>query len=187
MNKKQQRLDAKHALASMSSSTLNSASIAISECLGSIASIESATTIMSFLPLAQEVDLRNLMQRWIEEGKTVCVPIVNWQDRAMQAGLLTSTESHALTETRHGLREPKERFIIPTELIDVVLVPGLAFDTSGGRLGRGGGFYDRFLSLVRPPLSIGVAFDEQMVDRLALEPHDCRLTAIATPMGLVTS
>jgi len=170
LNKKQQRLDAKHALASMSSSTLNSASIAISECLGSIASIESATTIMSFLPLAQEVDLRNLMQRWIEEGKTVCVPIVNWQDRAMQAGLLTSTESHALTE-----------------LIDVVLVPGLAFDTSGGRLGRGGGFYDRFLSLVRPPLSIGVAFDEQMVDRLALEPHDCRLTAIATPMGLVTS
>jgi 5-formyltetrahydrofolate cyclo-ligase len=72
-------------------------------------------------------------------------------------------------------------------LIDVVLVPGLAFDTCGGRLGRGGGFYDRFLALVRPPLSIGVAFDEQMVDHLALESHDCLLTAIATPTGLVTS
>ena len=171
----------------MSSSTLNSASIAISECLGSVASIESATTVMSFLPLAQEVDLRNLMQRWIEKGKTVCVPIVNWEDNEMQAGLLTSIEPDTLIETRHGLREPKERFIISTELIDIVLVPGLAFDTSGGRLGRGGGFYDRFLSLVRPPLSIGVAFDEQMVDRLALEPHDCLLTAIATPTGLVTS
>ena len=187
MNKKKQRLKAKHALASMSSSTLNNASIAISECLGAIASIESATTIMSFLPLSQEVDLRTLMQCWIEEGKTVCVPIVNWDDRVMQAGLLTSTESHALSETRHGLREPKERINIPTELIDVVLVPGLAFDALGGRLGRGGGFYDRFLALVRPPLSIGVAFDEQMVDHLTIEPHDYRLTAIATPMGLVTS
>jgi 5-formyltetrahydrofolate cyclo-ligase len=187
LNKEQQRVAAKKTLGSMSESALNSASVAISTWLGSLASIESSTTILAYLPLAQEVDLQNLMRGWIEEGKTVCVPVANWEDNTMQAVLLTSMEPEALIESKHGLREPKERFFVPTELIDIVLVPGLAFDASGGRLGRGGGFYDRFLARTRPPMSIGVAFDEQMVDRLHLDPHDILLTAIATPKGLITS
>ena len=171
----------------MSTNTLQEASAAISTCVGSIASVASSTTIMSFLPLADEVDLLSLMQYWIEEDKTLCVPIVDWESNTMQAGLLTSTDSDSLKKTRHGLREPKARVILPADAIEVVLVPGLAFDASGGRLGRGGGFYDRFLSLVRPPIAIGVAFQEQLIDQVALEPHDYHLTAIATPTGVVTS
>jgi len=187
LNKAQQRLVAKSSLASMKKETLEKESTAISLALQSMASIESSSTIMSFLPLTREVDLRSIMQSWIKEGKTVCVPIVNWESNSMQAGLLTSLEPNALVKTRHGVFEPTDRLVVPTDSIDIVLVPGLAFDSKGGRLGRGGGFYDRFLSLVRPPLTIGIGFTCQLLEHLALEAHDYQLTAIAIPSGLVTS
>lgn len=104
----------------------------------------------------------------------------------MQPGLLTSIEPDALVETKYGLLEPRKKHPVPPESLDVVIVPGLAFDSVGGRLGRGGGFYDRFLALARPPVSIGVAFEEQIVDHIPLEPHDQQLSAIATPKGLLT-
>ena len=187
MNKNQQRVDVKKKLTSMTKETLKKESAAILRCLQSMASIESATTIMSFLPLWREVDLRPIMQVWIEEGKTLCVPIVHWETHSMQAGLLTSLEPKGLVETRHGIIEPKNWHVVPADSIDVVLVPGLAFDADGGRLGRGGGFYDRFLSLIRPPLAIGIGFTCQLLEHVALEEHDHHVTAIATPSGLVTS
>ncbi len=187
MNKEQQRNDVKKKLISMTTETLMEKSIAVSQCLQSMASVESSETIMSFLPLPLEVDLHAIMQAWIHSGKTVCVPVVNWESNSMQAGLLTSLDPNAFLETRHGLFEPKERQVIPADSIDVVLVPGLAFDSQGGRLGRGGGFYDRFLSRVRPPLAIGVGFECQVLDQITLEDHDHLLTAIATPSGLITS
>ncbi len=187
MNKDQQRVDVKKKLSSVSQETLREESRAISRCLQSMASIESSPTIMSFLPLKYEVDLRPIMQVWIEDGKTVCVPVINWESNSMQAGLLTTLESIGLVETRHGLMEPKDRQIVPSDSIDIVLVPGLAFDQHCARLGRGGGFYDQFLSLVRPPLAIGVGFNCQLLKLVAIEEHDYLLTAIATPSGLLTS
>jgi len=67
---------------------------------------------------------------------------------------------------------------------DVVIVPGLAFTAGGGRLGQGGGWYDRFLAAVRPECTtIGVCFAEQVVDELPLEPHDVRVDVVVTDEG----
>ncbi len=187
MNKDEQRKDAKNAIATMTCQSAEHASSSISHCLYSLATIQASSIIMSFLPLAGEVDLRPLMQQWIDEGKTVCVPIVEWDCNSMRAGALTSMEPEHFIETRHKLFEPKDPQLVSSDSIDIVLVPGLAFDTGGGRLGRGGGFYDRFLSRIRPPLAIGVAFDEQIRGKVHCEPHDYLLTAIATQSGLLTS
>jgi 5-formyltetrahydrofolate cyclo-ligase len=187
LSKEHQRKEAKNAIANMACQSVENASISISHCLRSLATIQSSSTIMSFLPLTGEVDLRPLMQQWIDEGKTVCVPIVQWDCNSMRAGLLTSMEPKHFIERRHKLLEPKDPQIVPLDSIDVVLVPGLAFDALGGRLGRGGGFYDRFLSHISTPLAIGVAFDEQIVGKVHREPHDYLLTAIATQSGLLTS
>ncbi len=187
MNKEQQRVEIKKKLNAMTNETMQKESAAISQCLHAMASIESSETIMSFLPLPREVDLQQMMLKWIHEGKTLCVPLVNWESNSMQAGLITSLEPKNLVETRHGLFEPKERHVVPSDSIDVVLVPGIAFDPRGGRLGRGGGFYDQFLSHVRPPLAIGIGYSCQLLEHLALEAHDHHVTAIATPSGLVTS
>jgi 5-formyltetrahydrofolate cyclo-ligase len=68
--------------------------------------------------------------------------------------------------------------------IDVVIVPGTGFTTSGDRLGQGGGWYDRFLRTVRPNCAtIGVAFAPQILDELPVEPHDVRLDMVVTDAG----
>jgi len=78
----------------------------------------------------------------------------------------------ALVAGAFGIPEPTGDPVDPQE-IDVVLVPGLAFTCDGRRLGQGGGFYDRFLPLVREDcVTVGVCFAEQIVDDLITEPHD---------------
>lgn len=69
-------------------------------------------------------------------------------------------------------------------VVDVVIVPGIAFTASGERLGQGGGWYDRFLPQVRTGcVTIGVGFEPQLLDRLPVEPHDVRLDLIVTDAG----
>jgi 5-formyltetrahydrofolate cyclo-ligase len=69
---------------------------------------------------------------------------------------------------------------------DVVIVPGLAFTRAGDRLGHGGGWYDRFLSAVRPDcVSVGVCFVDQLVDSLPVEAHDVAVDHVATELGIV--
>lgn len=69
-------------------------------------------------------------------------------------------------------------------VVDVVIVPGIAFTASGERLGQGGGWYDRFLLQVRTDcVTIGVGFEPQVLDRLPVEPHDVRLDLIVTDAG----
>ena len=71
-------------------------------------------------------------------------------------------------------------------LVDVVIVPGLAFTKDGDRLGQGGGWYDRFLAGVRPDcITIGVAFGPQVVAALPVEPHDVRMDLVVTDDGRV--
>jgi 5-formyltetrahydrofolate cyclo-ligase len=79
---------------------------------------------------------------------------------------------------------PEARVVPPAE-IGVILVPGLAFTKEGHRLGRGGGFYDRYLaSLPSTTLKIGVCFAFQLVEALPTEPHDQRMDAVVTEDGL---
>ncbi len=164
----------------MSSESKQFAGDAICERLMTIASVLFADTIFAYLPLEDEVNLLPLMTTWLDESRTIGVPLVSWEEKTMKAGMLNTLEDAALKSTRHGLLEPSERHPIPAGYIDVILVPGIGFDASGGRLGRGGGFYDRYLRDARPPIVIGVAFDEQIVDDIYVEPHDQRMSAVVT-------
>ncbi len=82
---------------------------------------------------------------------------------------------------------PPERVVDPAGL-ELILVPGLAFDTHGNRLGQGGGFYDRFLPHTGSgTITIGIAFDEQIIDAVPTGPHDRRVNYILTPTRLITA
>jgi len=134
-------------------------------------------TIAIFAPLPGEVDLLPLLEifpnrRWIfprVEGETLVLHEVR--------DLLTE-----LVEGMFGIREPVHTLpIISPSEIDAFLCPGLAFDQTGGRLGRGRGFYDRILETARPDaLKTGICFTEQLVPTTFPEPHDI-------PMDLVIS
>lgn len=82
---------------------------------------------------------------------------------------------------------PEDRPPPDPELVDVVIVPGIAFTASGDRLGQGGGWYDRFLTRIRPDcMTIGVGFEPQLVDSIPTEPHDRRLDLVVTDGGVAT-
>lgn len=140
-----------------------------------------AGTVMLYMPLETEVDTTPLALACFRGGRTVCVPKVDWTRGEMTAVEATSFEDEALAADERNLRSPIEgRPVVPSS-IDVVVVPGLGFDAAGGRLGRGGGFYDRFLGrLGSRPVRIGIAFDVQVVEHVPREPHDVVMDAVVT-------
>ena len=138
MKKTRQRKEIQEALAQMSHVDKQDASESICARLTSIASVVFADTILGYLNIEDEVDVSDLLSLWIDESRTVCTPVVSWENKTMQAGLLTSMEPSELRETRHGLLEPAHRHCIPAEYIDVVIVPGIAFDVPESLLSQGG-------------------------------------------------
>ena len=140
--------------------------------------------ILGFLPLPDEIDLTGFLATRIDD--LIAVPEVDWSSRTMRLRRLTGFSDHDLRTDRHGLRTPRDAEEIPVEILSTILVPGLAFDRRGQRLGRGGGFYDRLLAEVRLDVRIlGVAFSEQIVEAVPFEPWDRRVQRIITPTGVL--
>ncbi len=138
-------------------------------------------TVLAFAPLAEEVDLWPLLARLAPLGRLVL-------PRVTSAGTLTLHRAANLDALRAGplrLREPgPEATLVPPDLIDVVLVPGLAFTEAGERLGRGRGMFDRLLAGFGPEVqTIGIAFAEQRFASLPCEPHDVRCRELVPNFG----
>jgi len=143
-----------------------------------------AQTIMVFLSLAHEVDTTPLVLHAWQHDKRVLAPKVSWDQRRM-----IPVEIRSLTDDLAagllGVREPLAGAPYPIDLIDLVVVPGLAFDAYGNRLGRGRGFYDRFLS--NPELkavACALAIEEQVVDSLPTGPGDRRVHMLVTDQNV---
>jgi len=131
-----------------------------------------AQTIVAYYPLPDEVDIRPLLDEWIAEGKSVFLPKVTGDD-TMELRRYTGRDD--LQEGAFHIMEPADVSKEPSLCnIDVILVPGVAFDAAGHRLGRGRGYYDRFLSSLRtvPSELIGVCFDFQKVDEVPFDQFD---------------
>lgn len=179
--KKALRRAMRQQLRQMTDEERHSASNQVCARLMQLDTLRTAGVIMLYLPLPGEVDIMPIVVRCFQMGKMVCVPRVDWDRRDMNATEIGSFQDEDLEIDEHGVRTPQVyRPVVPT-MIDVALVPGLAFDTSGHRLGRGGGYYDRFLPrLRRSATTIGVAFDGQIVDAVDRLDHDIGLDLVVT-------
>ncbi len=140
-----------------------------------------ASRVLLFAPLPVEPDIDFLWAGDAPNGKQFAYPRV--EGVTMRLYYINGLDE--LEPTRWGLREPPPRAAREAELddFDLVLVPGLAFDAVGGRLGRGGGFYDRLLSARDPAWTrlVGVGFAFQCLEQaLPLAAHDVRLDLICT-------
>lgn len=139
-----------------------------------------AETIMVFLSLPHEVDTTALVLRSWQDRKRVVAPKVSWNQRRMVPVEIRSL-TEDLAESSMGLREPVSGVPIPSSLVDLVIVPGLGFDEFGNRLGRGRGFYDRFLA--QPDftgVSCALAFEEQLTTNVPVGPLDQRINMLVT-------
>ncbi len=141
---------------------------------------ERAETIMVFLSLPTEINTTLLVLRAWQEGKRVLAPRVSWEQRRMMPVEIRSL-TEDIEDTQWSLRQPLQGNPVPISMIDLVVVPGLGFDGVGNRLGRGRGFYDRFLARSDYAGSTcAVAFEEQVVETIPADPHDIRVDMLIT-------
>lgn len=161
---------------------------AITEHLLGHISSGSGRVIMGYTSFDGEVDLSRLYDLLQEGGVALVMPrIMDTDSRRLGLFLMPRPWRNHLQEGSYGILEPSAALVQVEPLaIDCVLVPGVAFDLAGGRLGFGGGYYDRFLPQLRLEAGIiGVAFALQIVESIPCQEHDVRMGRICTEKGLL--
>jgi len=149
-------------------------------------SYAAARAIHCYLPMRSEVDTRPLITAALAHGKRVAVPIVVPKAVELAHAWLESLATDALTAGVFGTFNPRDlRPAVPGDW-DLVIVPLLAFDRRGYRLGYGKGFYDRLLA-AGAVTTIGVGFAAQEIDALPAEAHDIALDWIFTERDVIES
>jgi 5-formyltetrahydrofolate cyclo-ligase len=144
-----------------------------------------ARRVALFASLPDEIPTRSLFERVVASGKQCVLPRVD-VERGLRFARVERWE--ALEPGSFGaLAPPADATPCEFSAGDLVVVPGLAFDAMGGRLGRGGGYYDRAFPPGEDPVPIlfGLAYAVQLVDAVPVEPHDRRVEAVVTEAGLV--
>ena len=161
----------------------NRAASRVTERVLALPEIAAATTVLAFSSFGSELPMLPLIDALVARGVRVGLPVIMGTDivaRAWRPGEPT-------TETSFGALEPADGAPIEPSAIDVILTPAVAVDRAGGRVGYGGGFYDRFLLRTRSDaVRVAVILAEQLVDEdLPAGAFDLRVDAIATPNELI--
>ena len=140
-----------------------------------------AEQIMLYMPLPDELDIKPLLLNGLKNKKRVALPRFSTRNNVYEISEISSLNN--LVAGKFGISEPsKTSKNMDMMQLDLVIICGLAFDRLGGRLGRGGGFFDRLLSETNAK-KCGVCFDQQVHAAVPMEKHDIKMDMIATPSG----
>jgi 5-formyltetrahydrofolate cyclo-ligase len=139
-----------------------------------------AKSVLVYAPLREELDVWQLAEKGFLAGKVVGLPRFDPELKSYAACQIQNIDLD-VRPGQFGIREAGEHCReLSLNRLDLILVPGLAFDPQGRRLGRGKGYYDQLLAAVRG-ITCGVAFDEQIEPEIPVEPHDVFVDCILTP------
>lgn len=186
MDKKEVRKSILKERAKLKPETHDAYSQKIMELVASTTYYKNSNTIMCFVNFGSELDTKIILQRALLDGKKVAVPIAIHETKELTPSIITSLDE--LEPGYFNILTPKEEFIRPIEPseIDLVLVPGVAFDHHGYRVGYGGGFYDRFLPKLRNDTKkIAIGFSLQILDKVPREEFDKPVDMIISEKGLL--
>lgn len=140
----------------------------------------SAKVILSYMPYGKEVDVTFINQWILDQEKVLCVPRV--KNATIMEAVAVSSLVDEMTKSSFGIYEPsvhKEAFDI--NKIDLILVPGVAFDISGNRMGHGRGYYDRFLAQCPEHTAFwGIAYSFQVLESIPFDQYDIKVHKIIT-------
>jgi 5-formyltetrahydrofolate cyclo-ligase len=147
--------------------------------------LKTAAGIMCFVSFGSEVDTAPLVRWCLDQGKRVALPRIVGK-RHMEAFWVTDPAAD-LESGSYGIREPRAGLPQASpEAIDLIVVPGSAFDRSGDRMGYGGGFYDTYLPRLHPRTPrVAIAFELQLVDDVPEEGHDLGIDVLVTERGVL--
>jgi len=148
------------------------------------AQMPSARTVLFFAPLPDELDVWPVLELSLALGTNCALPFFDADKKTYGARQLQNLGTEIVTG-KFGVREPAAICAeIPPGRFDLILVPGMAFDASGNRLGRGRGFYDRLLEKASG-IKCGVCHDFQLLEKIPAGPRDAKLDYILTPTRCV--
>ena len=150
--------------------------------------LEGRRTVMVFLSFRTEISTAPIAERLTAEGHELALPQIvrPVPEGPKEITPVAWTPGEPLVEAAFGIDLPADLRPIPEVDIDAVLIPGLAYDRSGYRIGYGGGFYDRFLPRLRPGVPrIGIGFHEQVVSEVPHGAIDERLDLLVTDAGVL--
>ena len=181
MNKDELRQAMRARRRALSQEEQRRASLAVLERVRAFAPYREARSVMAYMACRGELDLSPVLLDALAQGKTLLLP------RCEAPGIMTArrvTELSQLAAGAYGLMEPAQCCaVFPPEEINLIFVPGTAFDALGGRLGQGGGYYDRFLARTGA-LRTGVCHDFALTACVPVQAHDVRMDCILTPGGM---
>ncbi len=145
---------------------------------------QKAKKILLYASFGSEVQTDELLKEALRDGKEVYLPRTLVKEKRL--ALHRVFDPSELKPGAYGIPEPpaSNPEILPQDL-DLIVTPGVAFDPRGGRLGYGGGYYDRLFAKAPQVQRVGLAFSCQIVPELPLEPHDVRMHALVTEDGLL--
>lgn len=177
MNKAELRNEIKSRKRQYSSSQLEEQSLSVLSRLDKNEHLRDAHTILLYYSLPDEVNTHSYIDHLVSQGKRVLLPAVV-DDKNMIIREYTGKQD--LQEGAFHIMEPIGKLYPVEEYpeIDLAIVPGISFDTRGNRLGRGKGYYDRFLSQVPDLYKIGICFDFQKVETIPTEPTDIQVNKV---------
>ena len=136
--------------------------------------------IFVYVSYASEVDTHKIIQYALNQGKTVCVPKILSLNQGMVAVKIKNFFD--LKPNKMGILEPETYIdVVNADEIELVILPGLAFDYAGGRLGYGGGFYDRFLLKIQDNVKkLALAYKLQVLVSVPMDENDIKVDVIIT-------
>ena len=156
------------------------AGVQASNALCALDEWQRAQVVMLYVAIPRELDPTLAVIHALDAGKTVLVPRIDQARNSIEAVPINTLNFEHRT-TAYGIREPAAPAFTSIHAVDLILVPGLGFDTQAHRLGRGGGYYDRFLSLPdMQAMRCGFAFETQVYEPLPVEPHDIQMNLLVT-------
>jgi len=170
-------------LARLESSAMREADGKICSHVLELDEYKNAEKVFLYLSVGSEVDTYGVLRNAWEAGKEVYVPV------CVGGGIMHATRLYCeeeLVDGRYGIpTAPAENPVISPKELDFILVPGVCFDKTGNRLGRGGGYYDRYLAQELSAQLVGVCRSEQLICELSADEHDKRVDAVITEDGVL--
>lgn len=182
MNKAQLRADMRAKRRALSAEEQEAAAQAVYAHLMGFEPYQKANVVMAYMACRGELSLEAVIRDALLQGKTLLLP------RCEAAGIMTARRidgMQSLQQGAYGLLEPREDCtVVQPDEIDLILVPGVAFDRAGNRLGQGGGYYDRFVE-GSGAVRAGICHAFALLDDVAHEAHDQAMDNVITPGGII--
>ena len=153
---------------------------ALNQRLAELCLINGATKVAGYLPFGNEPDVELFLDWAIEEGIEILLPVAN-QDGSMHWVRFEGETTAGIYGFEEAVGE-----VVEVHNIDLMIIPALAIDRQGNRLGKGKGYYDRALaSLDEVPKTVAVVYDDEVIETIPHEPHDHPVDAVATEKQLI--